>query len=105
DGETLSEETVWWFETPRPRVVNVDPPVGHRFLPPTPEFLVVFNQPVEATAVAEFIRLDASRAIDVVVSQDSTNSVLVRATGEIPRDTEVTLTARAGLTGAGGSLP
>ncbi len=106
DGATaLARDTSWTFETPRPTLVASEPTEGFSFAGPTDPLRLDFNQPVSASDIDGFIRLESrtGRAYDQTVAQSGDSAVVVRH-GAFALGDSVRIVLREGLPGRGGPL-
>ena len=56
--QTLSQPFTWEFETPRPKVVRVNPYTGQKFIELDHSVLLTFNQPVDPQSVSTKVSIE-----------------------------------------------
>lgn len=115
NGQVLSADHAWSFQTPPAEVVSVKPWSGSDQVRPDEEILLLFNAAVEPAQVARVLSLTApgaSAAVEVTrlttgrpSDWPEPRSIRVKPRRPLALDTRWTLTLAAGLKSAEGPLP
>jgi hypothetical protein len=113
DGAKLTQDHLWTFETPRPRVESVDPSSGDAFVELDHTVLLEFNQPVDQASVSVVTSIEVSvngvRTFPAFTAMrgDTSHfrSVRLRPTVPFPKGASVVVRLKPSLTGAEGPLP
>ncbi len=110
DGTVLEKELSWTFETPRPRVVGVDPYDGADGVGLDQPVVIRFDQPVELATVREHLEVRGGRrAVSTKVAYADGTASEDKAAVEVrfrrQPDTTYKVTLGKGVTGLEGPLP
>ncbi|NUP12063.1 MAG: hypothetical protein HOW73_38955 [Polyangiaceae bacterium] len=108
DGDTLTEEFRFEFETERPHVVSTSPYADANGLRPESTFTLFFDQPIDEGLLGKHVSMSAGgKMVPVRLTRpepDNDKRFLVTPTQPLPTASTITLDVKAGLKGKEGPL-
>ena len=118
NGNSLTAEFSWSFDTPRPVIVWTSPGVGTTHVDTSTSIMLRFNQPIDPTLVAKFTSLELSRggkatfpaftAVPPAASDSITHPeqvVILKTKEAFGMSASVSVNVKDGVTGREGPLP
>ncbi len=111
DGSRLPAPYRFSFETPRPKLVRMQPYDGQKGLEPKATVTLRFNQPVDPAAMSKWVSLrnvsrDKNVAVELLRPDPARPKIVeVRPRAPLPVHTSFELKLAAGWTGEAGPLP
>lgn len=115
EGQALPRDILWTFSTPRPRLLEVDPPLEAPLAEPDQAFTLTWDQPIDLDSLHERLGLAQRREKQLAVpfdlqyvrderGQPRLHQARVTPRRRLPPQSTVLLTVQAGVRGTQGRL-